>query len=271
MGGGGGSWRGFSGSPPSHNVGDRCSAPSPIVSPGSQGPSRSGSWVDFRRLLCTGGDKVNGETMQEIFLRDIGALARARRRRTTLAAEKKDETPAAPVAPGAPIGGGLEAVRAVLPVTFLATYTAGVLAFQGLAITLGADDRAKEQAALTKKFAADPAALKDALKELSLETDKLVWLRIVYAIAMLIGLVFLAFKKVTATPVAGAPLPETPKLEPFITIAAFIAWAVAAPGTPLAAYLNAENLTVVTVSVGVFTAGVLYFVGKFVLKKAETA
>lgn len=99
----------------------------------------------------------------DLALRDIGALAAARRTRTSLNTARADRAGAEledppPTSPN--VGTALEALRAVLPATLITLYTTGVLLLQNITNAVGADPRAAQQAALAEELGAGTPALR---------------------------------------------------------------------------------------------------------------
>jgi hypothetical protein len=221
-----------------------------------------------------------------VILRDLGSLAAARRNAMPLEFEKakqaadeagvpmapappattptettpadgkpRQEAPKPPTPPdrNANIATGLEALRAVLPATFITLYSTGVLLLQSYTQSAGAPSRAAQQATLATQFVKDPDALRAALQALTVETKDFLGVRIGFAVLATVALLFQAYKK--------AQVPGKTKrviLEPTVTTLAFVAWALGAPGTFLAAYMNANQLGVTTIAI-VFGAAIALF------------
>lgn len=199
----------------------------------------------------------------DLALRDLGPLAAARRKGTTLEAEKTNPADA-PAAPGPNVATGLEALRAVLPATLITLYTTGVLLLQNVANAAGAGGRAAEQAALATKHGAGTPALEAALAALSVEPPALAWARVLFAVVFTVLVIYYAYNKAQTVP--GRRV----YLEPFVTSSAFVAWAVASPGTFLAAYMNATQLAVATILIAILAAGALWVVSETKLKKKSS-
>jgi hypothetical protein len=196
-------------------------------------------------------------------LRDLNALSRARRGGTGLDREraKKAASEPEPSDESPNIATALEALRAVLPATFVALYTTGVILLQNLAQATGASGRAREQVALAATHANSEAALEAALQALSVEPRDLSAIRVAFAVVSTILLAFYAYQK--------AQVPNEPRvvLEPSVVTGAFVAWALAAPGTFLAAYLNSTQLAATTIIVAVLAALALFVLGATVLNR----
>jgi hypothetical protein len=210
-----------------------------------------------------------------LVFRDIGALAAARRLGTTLDSEKlqaaapddkKDLEVVKPVeAETSAISKPLEALRAVVPATIAAMYSALVIPLQTLSIAAGAGAKADHETALAKQFATDPAGLKKALETLPVETAAYFELRLGVAIVVAIFVFIFAFRK------AQTVKNRVVLLEPAIATAAFVAWALASPGTFLAAKLTASELAIWSLAIaGVAAIGLVAFSSTTLSKKAGT-
>lgn len=203
----------------------------------------------------------------ELALREIGALAAARRGKTSLDAERENraasEKEKAPANDSPNVATALEALRAVLPTTMITLYTTGVLVLQNLTNATGADGRAAEQAALAERLGADSPALKTALANLSVEPTALAWTRVALAAFALLVVAYYAYSKAQTVP------GQRVLLEPAVTTGAFAAWALASPGTFLAAYLNATQLAVATTLIAIIAAIALWAISDTKLKKKE--
>jgi hypothetical protein len=199
-------------------------------------------------------------------LRDIGALAAARRKGKSLdtmraaaaGAEEKDEAVDSPN-----IASALEALRAVLPATLITLYTTGVLLLQNITNAVGAETRAAQQAALAVELGAGTPALKAALANMSAEPSDFAWARVLLAAVGTVLVAFYAYTKAQTVP--GRRV----LLEPTVTTGAFVAWAIASPGTFLAAYLNANELAVTTILVAVIAAAALWVISSTKLSRKE--
>jgi len=216
--------------------------------------------------------------MMEIKLRDMTALIDARRLGKPVDEVRADQvaqtsggtsgaggetSPTNTTSTNSDIAGFLDALKAVIPVGLITLYTSVVLVLQKLAIAIGADDRANEQKALADRLKNDPAALKKALKNLTDETTALVWLRVGFLLLAVLGVAFVAFytaNKETSTD-------DNVVLEPLVVSLAFLCWALASPGTVLAAFLSSTNLAVWTLCIAGGAAFVLAVLGLTVLKK----
>jgi hypothetical protein len=202
-----------------------------------------------------------------IAFRDIAALAAARRSGTTLESEKKKTPSSPPQQTSDPdVSSALDALRAVLPATLITLYSTGVIVLQNAANSAGADDRAARIAALTKSLGAGTPELVTAVKGLSAEPDKYGFLRAIFAAAFLVFVAYFAFRTAQIEPATGKRK-RTVYLEPLVSTAAFVAWAIASPGTFLAAYLNTTDLALTTILVAFLGAGGLYVISNGVLKK----
>jgi hypothetical protein len=207
-----------------------------------------------------------------IAFRDISALAAARRSGTTLDSEKKKSSDSPPKKTDDPnISTALDALRAVLPATLITFYSTAVILLQNVTNAAGASDRAAQQAALATVHGAGTPALENALKLLSAEPNTFAIWRVLFA-AVWVGLVAMyAFRTAQIETPPGKPKRRV-YLEPLVATAAFIAWALASPGTFLAAYLNSTNLAIATILIAFIGAGGLYVVSDAVLKmKASDA
>ena len=206
-----------------------------------------------------------------MILRDLGALAAARRSDQSLDSERAQQAANAaakhpPADKKADVTTGLEALRAVLPATFITLYSTAVLLLQKYSQSEGAPGRAAEQAALATTFVKNPDALKNALQALSVETPEFLWARILMAALATAALAFQAYHK--------AQIPRAKKrviLEPVVTTLAFVAWALGAPGTFVAVYLNASELLVTTVVIVFGSALALWALSQTVLKKKSAS
>jgi hypothetical protein len=223
-------------------------------------------------LLVVGRGKPKGDPEEEhmsIAFRDISALATARRSGTKLDSEKT-KTPEKPAekAEGPNVSTALEALRAVLPATLITFYSTAVILLQATTNAAGAGDRAAEQAALAQTFGAGTPALESALKALPAEPATFAVWRVVFAFIWVGFVAIYAFRtaQVDAEPGPGRPARRV-FLEPIVATAAFIAWALASPGTFLAAYLNSTNLAIATILIAFVGAGGLCVVSEAVLKK----
>lgn len=202
----------------------------------------------------------------QLAMRDLPALVTARREGTTLASEQKksEVTPATP-AGGPDIATALEALRAVLPATLITLYTTGVLLLQNLTNAAGAAGRAADQAALASTYGAGTPELAKALEALSVEPMTFAWARVVFAVACTFLVAFYAYRTAQVVP------EKKVLIEPTVVTLAFVAWAVASPGTFLAAYLNTNNLAVTTILVAFIAAIGLFVIANTVLKKKEVS
>lgn len=158
----------------------------------------------------------------------------------------------------------LEALRAVLPATFIALYSTAVILLQNLTQAAGAQARATLQADLAKEFDKRTDELKAALQALPVEAPNFVELRIGFAVLAILLLAYLAYSK------SQVPGEKRVVMEPAVTTLAFVAWAVSSPGTFLAVYLTANELAATTISVAFGSALVLYVVSETVLRKKQT-
>jgi hypothetical protein len=214
----------------------------------------------------------------DLILRDLSSLATARRSGISLdeAKARQAANDAKKPAPPMPAGQGdrrppdspnvataLEALRAVLPSTFIALYSTAVILLQNLTQAAGADARTTHQTALAKEFAEKPNELKAALLALPVESPYLVELRVGFALLAIVLLAWLAYSK------AQLPGKKRVLTEPVVTTLAFIAWALSSPGTFLAAYLTANQLAATTISVAFGSALALSVVSQTVLKKKQ--
>jgi hypothetical protein len=205
----------------------------------------------------------------KLAFRDISALAAARRTGTSLATEKKKEPGATPPKTTDPdVSTALEALRAVLPATLITLYSTAVILLQTTTNAAGAAERATEQAALAKTYAAGSPELENALKALSAEPSAFAGWRLLFAVVWVVFVAIYAFRTAQIdTPRAeGRPVRRV-FLEPLVATAAFIAWALASPGTFLAAYMNSTNLAIATILIAFLGAGGLYVISDAVLKK----
>jgi lysylphosphatidylglycerol synthetase-like protein (DUF2156 family) len=206
----------------------------------------------------------------DLALRDLGALARARRAGTTLASEQARTAAAGEIADAevppqtGDVSKTLEALRAVLPATLIALYSALVIPLQGFAISNGADARAAQQAEIAKSLGNDAAKVKAALAALTVEPDALLSLRIAVAVIVAVFVFIYAYRK------AQTVENQRVILEPLVTLGAFVAWELASPGTFLAALLTAQNLPVYTTVIAGLTAIGLWAVSETTLKKKAT-
>lgn len=96
---------------------------------------------------------------------------------------------------------------------------------------------------------------------MSVEPQDFVWARILLAVFGTALVAYYAYSK------AQTVQDERVLLEPAVTTGAFIAWAIASPGTFLAAYLNATQLAVVTILTAIIAAAVLFVISETKLKK----
>lgn len=196
--------------------------------------------------------------------RDIGALATARRAGTTLAGESKRGDAPAKKTDGPDVSTALEALRAVLPATLITLYTTAVILLQNVTNAAGSGDRAAQQSALAVSHGAGTEALTKALAALSVEPEQFAWARVLFAVAFTGLVAFYAYRTAQPTQrVKGQRI----LLEPLVATGAFVAWALASPGTFLASYLNATNLAVATILIAFIGAGGLWVVSEAVLKK----
>lgn len=193
------------------------------------------------------------------------ALVKARNDEETLASVKEGDPEPASGAAG--ISGTLEAIAAVIPTGVAAIYTGGVLLVRGVALDAGTEKRATTEAALAAA-GKSAAEIKAALEALPLETTSFIGARwILFAVA-------LAAAAIMAWRAAGAGNGKATKkrrlllAEPLTAVAAFVGWALASPGTPLAAYFNANEVLVYTIVIGVVAGLGLLASGALVLKKA---
>jgi hypothetical protein len=208
----------------------------------------------------------------DLAMRDIGALAAARRLGTTLEFEKGKaaappvdtggEVPPAP--PPTKVSETLEALRAVIPATLITLYTAVVIPLQGFAISIGSDDRVAEQQRIAKEFASDAAKVKSELAAMTVEPDALLTLRIGVAVVIAVFVFLYAYRKAQTVP------NQRVLLEPIVTTIAFVAWELASPGTFLAALLVPAMLPVYTTVIAGLTAIGLWAVSETILKKPAT-
>ena len=217
----------------------------------------------------------------DLILRDLNALTTARRTGTPLTDAKAQQAaadanvpvpatdPSKKVAAGGDISSALDALRAVVPTTIISLYSTGVILLQSGTQALGGAGRNATQAALAKQFEKDPDGLKTALAALPLETADLVSVRIFVAVVTTLAVFYLAYYKAQPRDEKHKKQKETVVLEPVITTLAFIAWALAAPGTFLAAYLTAMELFVATVAIAFTAAICLAVASQTVLKKAK--
>lgn len=205
-------------------------------------------------------DTVVGTTREgdmQLAFRDIAALAKARRTGTTLDSQTKKD-PKKATEPN--VASALEALRAVLPATLITLYSTAVILLQNVTNAAGASERAAEQAALATTHGAGTPALTKALEALSVEPTTFAWARVAFAVIWIAFVGLYAFR--TAQGVPGRRV----ILEPLVATAAFVAWALASPGTFLASYLNASNLAVVTILIAFVGAGGLLVLSDGVLK-----
>jgi len=205
----------------------------------------------------------------QLAFRDISALAAARRSGTSLEGEKK-KTPETPAenTDGPNISSALEALRAVLPATLITLYSTAVILLQNLTNAGGSGERAAQQAAMAKTYGAGTPELETALKAMSAEPSTFAGLRVGFAVVFVVLVAFYAFRTAQPDPpiVVGQRVRRV-FLEPIVATAAFVAWALASPGTFLAAYMNSTNLAVATVLIAFIGAGGLYVISDSVLKK----
>lgn len=192
------------------------------------------------------------------------ALVRARNDNSTLASVKAED--AKPAADASGITGTLEAIAAVIPTGITATYMAGVLLIRGVALNAGTEERAAAETVMAKAGkSADE--IKAALEAMPLETTAFIWARwALFAVALLAA----AFMAGAAAKAGNDKATKKRKLllaEPLTAVVAFVGWALASPGTPLAAYYNANSVLVYSVLIGVVAGLGLLASGALVLKK----
>jgi hypothetical protein len=215
----------------------------------------------------------------DVILRDLSSLATARRSGMSLdvAKAQRAANDAGAPPPLKPAGEGdktsppdspnvataLEALRAVLPATFIALYSTAVILLQNFTQAAGAEARATLQTSLARQFAEKPNELKAAFQALPVESPYFVELRVGFAVLAILLLAYFAYSK------AQMPGKKRVLMEPAVTTLAFIAWALASPGTFLAAYLTANQLAATTISVAFGAALALYVVSETVLRKKQ--
>lgn len=192
------------------------------------------------------------------------ALVQARNDAESLASVKANTPEPADDATG--ISGTLEAIAAVIPTGITATYTGGVLLVRGLALQAGTDARAAAEAALAKS-GKSAEEIEAVLEAMPLETTKYIegrWLLFVVALG---AAAVMAWSAAKAGNEKASKKRRALVAEPLAAVAAFVGWALAMPGTPLAAYLSAGEVLVYTVIIGTVAGLGLLATGRLVLKK----
>ena len=176
------------------------------------------------------------------------ALAQARNDQIDLRAAKDGE----PAAHDARTGGSktvasvLEALGAVVPTGIIALYSGAAIALRQAALTAGADTRAELQARLASE-GRTAAEITSVLKALPQEPSNFVEGRVtILVFAAVVALAMSVVATVRGNRAASAKR-RVPFVEPFVATVAFTAWALASPGTPLAAYHSASQMTAITI------------------------
>ena len=176
------------------------------------------------------------------------ALAQARNDEVELGAAKSnaESDPAKAEDKSTSVASVLEALGAVVPTGVIALYSGAALALRQAAISGGADAKAATEAAMAAKGSTS-AEIAAALKALPQEPRNFVEGRL--AILVFAALVALAMAIVATLRgnEAATKKRRVPFVEPFIAVVAFTAWALASPGTPLAAYHPASQMNAITI------------------------
>lgn len=197
------------------------------------------------------------------------ALAKARNEGLTLESVKAGKPADVPAADSG-IGGTLEALSAVIPAGITAAYTGAVLLVRGVALANGTEERAATQAemATAGKTASD---IEKYLANIPLESDTYFSIRVLMLVVALGAAAALAFLAARTANKKATKKRKYIVAEPLTASIAFLGWALASPGTPLAAKYNADDTLVFTVVIALVAALVLAAAGKVVLsKKAKT-
>lgn len=219
--------------------------------------------------LATSGEPGEGAGM--FFTTDTtAALAHARNDKLDLAAAKAGrETKAA----DDKIGGLLESLAAVIPTGIVAIYTLFATAARTEMLQRGADERSAFQTAMEKGTNLPTAAeLAARLDGMPLESNDLVGLRwVLLGLAALVAVVlaYQAVRKGDQKAEQRRPIWRL-SLEPLTALVALLAWALAAPGTPLGAYLSAEDLNFASIAIATAAGLVVLGLGTKLSEPAKT-
>lgn len=197
------------------------------------------------------------------------ALARARNDGLDLATTKAGDPQPSPS--GDKVGGLIESLAAVVPTGITAFYTLFATVARTEMLERGAEERSAYQAAQAQLDPPTPLAEVTAeLEAMPLESKDLIELRWAFLALALIVAFALALQSVRKGNARAASKRKGWRLslEPITAVVALTGWALAAPGTPLGAYLSAGDLAFATVTIA--TAAGLLLLG-FGTKLAEPA
>lgn len=198
----------------------------------------------------------------------VTALATARNTGQPLREAMAGEDPPA-TAPEAPtVSTTVEALAAVIPTGVVGLYTLIAIPISQYAEKAASAARADKAAELALDPKMTKPQIEAALAKLTQESGD--WLALRWGVIILTTVVVAVL---VAQAARGGNQPSTTKVrtvpvpEALASVLAFLAWAMAAPGTPLAHHYTADDMTVVTSTIVGVAALLLLALGKGVLSK----
>lgn len=198
----------------------------------------------------------------------VTALAVARNNGQPLKAviEGRAPTKAEQDNPSPSVATTAEALAAVIPAGVVGLYTLIVLPIKQYAEKAATANRAEEAAKLAKDPENTQADIQAALTKLTQESTD--WLTLRWGVLILGAVVVVALVVQAAR---GGNKPGKTRSKPIAEAAtallAFLAWALATPGTPLATHYVADDMTIVSGTIVGVSALLLLALGKGVLTK----
>lgn len=160
-----------------------------------------------------------------------------------------------------------ESLAAVIPTGVVGLYTLMVLPIKQYAEKAATTERANKAAELAKDPENSKAEIKAALARLTQESDD--WIRLRWGLLVLTAIVVVAlgFQAARAANQSADMTRKLPLAEAGTAVLAFLAWALATPGTPLAAHYVADDMNIVSGAIVGVSALLLLALGKGVLSK----
>lgn len=197
------------------------------------------------------------------------ALVKARNDSVPLSAAKTDDS--APTAAGTVTGSEsvaavLEAIGAVVPTGIIAIYGGAAVGLRQVAISAGASSRAKYEAKL-KVEGKTVEQIAEIIEKLPQEPSNFVEGRILLLVFAGVVALIMSVTAAKAGNSAAVKQRKLPFAEPFVAVVAFVGFALASPGTPLAAYHSSSTMLAITIMISAIAGLTLTATGSVSLVK----